>query len=152
MDENLRFYIFYLFVFVLIIFAILIIIDIFNINLNTKPQNKKLIEVVTIEGLNTLSEEDIVNNKQNIINESKIPLGTNPAIDFCNSNVESNDMQEKCGKLTNTNCNKTNCCVWLNNEKCVPGNQNGPTFKTDKSGNKIHINNYYYNNKCYGKC
>ena len=139
MDNSLRLYVFYIFIVVLIIFTILILIDIFNINLNIEQsQNKKLIEVVTIEGLDNINSE--------------LPISINPAIDFCKSNVDSNDMQEKCGKLTETNCNKTSCCVWLNNNKCVPGDKNGPTFKTDKSGNNIDVVNFYFNNKCYGKC
>lgn len=138
MDDSFRLYIFYVFIVILIIFGIIIIIDILNVNLNTKEPNKKLIEVVTIEGLTNINSE--------------MPIMINPAIDFCKSNVDSNDMQAKCGKLTNTNCNKTNCCVWLNNEKCVPGDQNGPTFKTDKKGKKIEINKYSFHNKCYGKC
>ena len=37
----------------------------------------------------------------------------------------------------------------LNGEKCVAGNQDGPTFKTD-SGEDITVDYYYYQNKCYG--
>lgn len=139
MDNSFRLYIFYVFIVVLIIFSILIVIDIFNINLNTSEQNKKLIEVVTIEGLNNM---DV----------NQLPISMNPAVDFCKSNINSNDMQNKCGKMTKTNCNKTGCCVWLNDSKCVPGDQNGPTFKTDKKGKNINVNNYYFQNKCYGKC
>lgn len=136
--DSLRLYVFYIFIVVLIIFTVLLIIDLFNINLNDN-QNKKLVEVVTIEGLDNM-------------NVNELPISINPAVDFCKSNVDSNDMQEKCGKLTETNCNKTSCCVWLNKEKCVPGDQNGPTFKTDKLGNNIEIINFNYRNKCYGKC
>ena len=138
MDDSFRLYTFYVLIVVVIIFGIIIIIDILNINLNTKQSNKKLVDIITIEGFNNST--------------SDIPMIINPAIDFCKSNIDSNDMQDKCGKLTNTNCNKTSCCIWLNNEKCVPGDQNGPTYKTDKKGNKIDINNYYFHNKCNGKC
>jgi len=138
MDDSFRLYTFYVLIVVVIIFGILIIIDIFNINLNINQSNKKLVEVISIEGFDNLNSE--------------IPIMINPAVDFCKSNIDSNDMQDKCGKLTNTNCNKTSCCIWLNNEKCVPGDQNGPTYKTDKKGNKIDINNYYFHNKCNGKC
>lgn len=144
MDDSIRQYLLYLFIFVFIVFAIITIIDIYNINLNPKITKKKLIEVVTIEGLNNMDIDST--------NKFNLPIAVNPAVDFCKSNIGANDMQEKCGELTNINCNKTNCCVWLNNSKCVPGNEDGPTFKTDKSNNKIEVNNYYYQTKCYGKC
>lgn len=144
MDDSMRQYLFYLFLFILIIFAIITIIDIYNINLNAKNTNKKLIEVITIEGFNNIN----IDNTNNI----DLPIAINPAADFCGTNVGANDMQKKCGELTNMNCNKTGCCVWLNNSKCVPGNEDGPTFKTDKKNNKIQVNNYYFQNKCYGKC
>jgi hypothetical protein len=58
-------------------------------------------------------------------------------------------VKKSCTKLTKKNCNATTCCVMLNGKKCVAGNQDGPTFKTD-SGKDIKVDYYYYQNKCYG--
>ena len=63
-----------------------------------------------------------------------------------------NEIEESCSKLTETNCKSVGCCVYLNNEKCVSGNQHGPQFLSDSDGNKINVDNYYFKNKCYGNC
>ena len=55
-------------------------------------------------------------------------INLNPVSDFCKSSSAS--LKESCGKLTKKNCNSTSCCIVLNGEKCVAGNQDGPTFKT----------------------
>ena len=41
-------------------------------------------------------------------------------------------LNEKCGTLTEKNCNVTSCCVWLNGTSCVAGDASGPTFRTTK--------------------
>lgn len=60
------------------------------------------------------------------------------------------ELNDKCGTLTETNCNTASCCVWLNGSNCVAGNVNGPTFRT-KEGKPIIIDNYYYMGKLNGK-
>jgi len=69
---------------------------------------------------------------------------------FCKSQIGG---ISKCNTLTQNNCNKTSCCVWLNDDKidnkCVKGNVNGPTFNTDKNGKTVK-SSYYFMNKCYG--
>jgi len=71
---------------------------------------------------------------------------------FCKAQIGG---VSKCSSLTQKNCNKTACCVWLNDNitgQCVKGNANGPTFNTDKNGKTIK-SSYYFMNKCYGdKC
>ena len=48
--------------------------------------------------------------------------------------------------LHKSDCISTDCCVWLNDIKCVKGNINGPTFiDIDK------IKNYYYKNMYFNK-
>ena len=48
--------------------------------------------------------------------------------------------------LHKSDCISTDCCVWLNDIKCVKGNINGPTFiDIDK------IKNYYYENMYFNK-
>ena len=53
--------------------------------------------------------------------------------------------------LTKENCNVTSCCIWLNQDKCVAGNELGPTFLTDENKKKINVDYFYYKNKCIGK-
>ena len=71
---------------------------------------------------------------------------------FCKAN-DSNaaSLEKKCNQLTKKNCNVVNCCVYLNDTKCVAGDKNGPTFTTDDKDKKIDIDTYYFRNKCHGK-
>jgi hypothetical protein len=55
-------------------------------------------------------------------------------------------LNTKCGLLTETNCNATSCCGWLNGSTCVAGDRNGPTFRTSK-GKPIDIQTYSFQNK-----
>jgi len=57
-------------------------------------------------------------------------------------------LNEKCNSLTETNCNVTSCCVWLNGTSCVAGDSNGPIFRTTK-GKPIDIKKYSFENKLY---
>ena len=132
--EFLRSNVLNIFIGVIFIFALIIFMDIINFNLNTKETNKKVVQVVNIEALQ--------NN-----NDKNTTINLNPITDFCKSSSDS--LKTSCGKLTKKNCNATTCCVMLNGEKCVVGNQDGPTFKTE-SGEDINIDYYYYQNKCYG--
>ena len=159
-----------IFIGVIFIFAVIIFLDVININLNTEQTNKKVVQVVNIEALknnkkskktHTTTTTNDVNTTDNTSNDStttttnEIPsppesntsINLNPISDFCKSS--SSSLKESCGKLTKNNCNATTCCVMLNGKKCVAGNQDGPTFKTE-SGEDINIDYYYYQNKCYG--
>lgn len=127
------------FIIVIIILALLIFIEISNIDLNAKQSNKKVVQVVNIEALTSKND-----SKKEPPNTS---INLNPLTDFCKSSSDS--LKKSCAKLTTKNCNATTCCVMLNGEKCVAGNQDGPTFKTE-SGKDITIDYYYYQNKCYG--
>ena len=127
------------FIIVIIILALLIFIEISNIDLNAKQSNKKVVQVVNIEALTSKN-----NSKKEAPNTS---INLNPLTDFCKSSSDS--LKKSCAKLTTKNCNSTTCCVMLNGEKCVAGNQDGPTFKTE-SGKDITVDYYYYQNKCYG--
>jgi hypothetical protein len=73
---------------------------------------------------------------------------------FCeNHRGKSGVLEESCGKLTEKNCNSTNCCVYTSENKCVAGSAKGPTFNSDEKGKTIALDYYYYQNKCYGpKC
>jgi len=110
------------------IFGVIVIAALYDWNFDP-PVEKEVNEVVTYEGM---SNKDIGN--------------------MCSSSNSKNEIESNCNKLTETNCKSVGCCVYLNNEKCVSGNQNGPQFSTDSNGNNINVDNYYYKNKCYGKC
>jgi hypothetical protein len=73
---------------------------------------------------------------------------------FCESHRGSSGaLDESCGKLTQTNCNSTSCCVWTSENKCMAGGQGGPTFNSDTKGKTKQLDYYYFQNKCYGdKC
>jgi len=169
-----RSYILNIFIGVIIIFALIIFIDVSNIDLNPNPVNKKVVQVVNIEALKnkkkkkkkkkkdsttpdettdeTTTDETITD--ETTTDETPLPppepnkpntsINMSPIDDFCKSSLK-----DSCDKLTKKNCNATSCCIMLNGEKCVAGNQDGPTFKTE-SGEDITVDYYYYQNKCYG--
>ena len=73
-------------------------------------------------------------------------LSSEPAKNFCKTfNTDSSNLQNACGRLTNENCRNSECCVLMNGKKCLAGNANGPTFKSND------LKNYYYMGKCYGE-
>lgn len=123
-------------IFIIIFFTIILFLDTTGINLNEKKTQPKLIKSVTIETMNNL----------------KLPT-MNKHDDFCKSHIGTTDkLEASCNKLTTTNCNEVSCCVNLNGKKCVAGSEKGPTYKTEKTGDKINMDYYYYKNKCYGNC
>jgi hypothetical protein len=60
-------------------------------------------------------------------------------------------INQKCQELTAENCKIPTCCVLLNGNMCVAGNQNGPIYLTDH-GNSLDYKYYYHKDKCYGDC
>lgn len=79
-------------------------------------------------------------------------FGNSPAESFCKS-YSGKDLNEKCGGFTERNCNKTSCCIWTSESKCVAGNVDGPLYNTNKSGKTIVPDYFYFQNKCFGeKC
>lgn len=73
---------------------------------------------------------------------------------FCSFNKSNpSQIETECGKLDKTTCASTSCCALLGGEKCVAGNESGPTMKSNFSD--IYVRNkdhYYYQGKCYGNC
>jgi cytoskeletal protein RodZ len=124
-----------------------------------KSKKSKKNDTTTNETNETTKKNDTTTNKTDETDETNqiVPppepnkpntsINMSPVDDFCKSNSAS--LKESCAKLTKKNCNSTTCCVVLNGKKCVAGNQDGPTFKTE-SGKDISIDYYYYQNKCYG--
>jgi hypothetical protein len=90
-------------------------------------------------------------NNGNQIEGLENELSTDMSVSFCNKfGGDSSQLEGACGRLTSKNCKTSSCCVFTNGNKCSAGGITGPTFKTDKDGNKIAVENYYYMNKCYG--
>jgi hypothetical protein len=133
-------YILKIFIFVIIIFSIIIFINSLHLNLNYKEPPKKLLQVVTIEGLKNI--------------DSNIILPSAKSDSFCEIHRgSSGELDNSCGKLTKNNCNSTSCCVWTSENKCLAGGVQGPTFNTDSNGITKKLDYYYFQNKCYGdKC
>lgn len=72
---------------------------------------------------------------------------------FCDKySSNPNNLNTECGKFGEGTCNTTKCCVWLNGEKCVAGDKNGPTFMSDDDGKQIEVKKYMFRKKCYGDC
>ena len=144
-SEQIRTYVIYILITFIILISILIFINLNNIIFDSS-QNKKIIKVGVMEAMDKMGkEEDIVVHLNDDNHSTSIKM--DPAGDFCSTHTgSSNTLIESCGKLTNQNCNLTSCCVVLNGKKCVPGNKDGPTFKTLK-GEPIEIDYYYYQNK-----
>jgi len=73
---------------------------------------------------------------------------------FCTKNANSPiNLEQSCNALDSDTCSSTTCCVLLGGQKCVAGNQNGPTMKANYS-DVLVLNKdfYYYQGKCYGNC
>lgn len=133
-------YILKVLIIVFLIFSLIIFINTIGLNLNVEQQPKKLLQVVTIEGL------------KNFVDEKEFVMDKNDA--FCESQRgSSGSLEETCGKLTQNNCNLTSCCVWSSDNKCKAGDINGPTFNSDSNGKTKQLDYFYFKNNCYGeKC
>jgi hypoxanthine-guanine phosphoribosyltransferase len=137
MDEELIKYILKIFIVVIILFGIILLMSFLNSkNQNKQPTTKELKEVVIIEKMTTDTDLKYDNAASFCTNHDNLPSG--------------NTLEESCNKLTNENCNSVSCCVLLNGEKCVAGDADGPTFKTETNGSKRNVDFYYYQKKCYG--
>jgi len=129
-------YILKIFIIVFLILSLILFINSIGLNLNVQTGNKKLLQMYTMEGF---EDNPVMMNKSDAFCESH--RGSSGALD------------ESCGKLTQTNCASTSCCVWTSDNKCVAGGEGGPTFNSDSKGKTKQLDYYYFQNKCYGdKC
>jgi len=73
---------------------------------------------------------------------------------FCQATKTSiHEREQKCNQINHEACASTSCCVLLGGEKCVAGNENGPSVKANYSNFLItNRDYYYYQGKCYGNC
>ena len=71
---------------------------------------------------------------------------------FCNS-TDKSVIEQKCNAIPLDQCASTSCCVLLGGTKCVSGNEEGPTMKSNYTDPTITTKDYYYyQGKCYGFC
>jgi hypothetical protein len=73
---------------------------------------------------------------------------------FCKENAaDKQSINTKCNTLDKDVCASTECCVLLGGQKCVAGNEQGPSIPNSYSDFTI-VNRdfYYYSGKCYGNC
>jgi hypothetical protein len=73
---------------------------------------------------------------------------------FCEEyKYSSIETDKKCNELPQDACASTDCCVLLGGQKCVAGNEYGPTNKAAYSNFLLKNKDYYYyQGKCYGNC
>jgi len=122
-------YILKIFIVVFLILSLIAFINSIGLNLNEPDIPKKLLQVVTIEGLTPASSSSTA---------------------FCDVN-QGYTLEQSCNKLTKYNCGLTSCCVWTSDNKCKAGNASGPLFNSDSKGKSLPLDYYYFQNKCYGK-
>ena len=100
-------------------------------------------------------EESVFLSK--LTNEPTTSETHNLALDkfgFCESTSGSKiDREVKCNAIDKNVCASTECCVLLGGEKCVAGNQNGPSIKSNYSDTTVlNRDYYYYRGNCFGNC
>ena len=124
---------------VITVLFLLVFINMKGINLNVQKPPSKLIQEVTVETF-TNEDPDIKN------------MMSSSSDNFCISYLGNTpELEKACNRLTKDNCADVSCCIY-GNEKCVAGNMNGPTYKTDKDGKLLTMDSFYYLGKCKGKC
>jgi len=107
-------YILKIFIIVFIILSLISFVKTVGFDVTTQSEPKKLLQVVTIEGLATEHTSSIM---------------MNPRDAFCESyRGSSGALDSSCGKLTKNNCSATSCCIWTSDNKCVAGGAGGSTF------------------------
>ena len=130
---------------VVVVLLLLVVINIKGIDLNPPKPETKLVQQVTVETLDTMNGSSMQDTKENI---ERMKL--NPVESFCESYLgNTQELETACNQLTETNCAQTKCCVFIKNGlnevgKCVAGDLQGPTYKTDKDGKLITMDAYYY--------
>ena len=127
---------------VIVVLLLLVLINIKGLDLNEPKPETKLVQQVTVESFTQLIDSDD-NIRKMMSSSSEI---------FCESYLgDSVSLEKACNELTKSNCGDVKCCIF-GNGKCVAGDINGPTYKTDKDGKLITMDKYYYLGKCRGAC
>lgn len=62
-------------------------------------------------------------------------------------------LEEMCQSTDANSCGSMSCCVLLGGQKCVSGDEKGPTMKSNYGDPALTVkDSYYYMGKCYGNC
>lgn len=144
---------------ILLVVSFLIVILIFIV---TKNVQIKDVEGMTVQDAEkqvnneNLNQNDEVNNDNTENDENEDDGVDDDSTQFCKVNEgQSHVLEEKCNSLQKDSCKAASCCVLANysggKSKCVAGSKLGPTYLSDDKLNLHEIDNYYYQNKCYGK-
>ena len=128
------------------LFTMIVFFSIFNIRFDEK--NKKLQKEKTIETFN--GDIDLTKEDPNVLKSFETLSSDNINFSFCQNSISSSEKDANCKKLTKGNCSTVGCCVLLNGEKCVGGNESGPTY-LDEDGKDIDVQYYIHKDKCVGK-
>ena len=140
---------------IMVFLTVLVMADAYGWDFNP-PTHKHLDKVVVVEAMSgrrahhhhkhhhhkhhhhSHSRRNAPRNKRSILEKG-----------FCEHHRgRAHELEDACGELSHSNCMKTDCCVYLNGDKCVAGDKNGPTFRT-KKGIKLDIDHYEFRNKRY---
>jgi len=84
----------------------------------------------------------------NIIDNSFF-MGNKFSDAFCDKYQGTSQLGEKCESLTEDNCNLTDCCVFVNGNKCMAGGANGPS---NIPGVAKDSDYYFHKYQCHGNC
>lgn len=118
---------------VVVVLFLLVIFNIRGINFNEPKTDTKIVQQVTVETFDTQESEENITKMMSSLSDN-----------FCESYLgQSTELEKACNQLTEGNCGEVRCCVY-GNGKCVAGDINGPTYKTDKDGKLITMDSYYY--------
>lgn len=90
-------------------------------------------------------------NEPTTINVQNMPKNQSGFCAATQSSIIERDA--KCNSVDKNVCASTECCVLLGGSKCVAGDQNGPSNKTNYSDTTIvNRDYYYYRGTCFGNC
>jgi len=133
-----------------LLFSIIILFSIYGVSIDDKK--KKIKKEVTIESFNTeaYDENSIIHENQDVIKKFSKLDSDKVDVAFCQNSMSSDEKDANCKKLTKGNCTTVGCCVLLNGEKCVGGNESGPTY-LNEGGKDIDVQYYKYKDICKGK-
>lgn len=90
----------------------------------------------------------------NDLGDAKVKNTASQLGGFCNANKDDKQkLEEKCMAIEAESCASTSCCVLLGGQKCVAGNESGPSMTANYSDYSLRNKDfYYYQGKCYGNC
>lgn len=66
-------------------------------------------------------------------------------------NYDLNKSHLTCKELSDKSCRNTSFCVLLDHNKCVGGNDAGPTYIT-QNNKPVSYSSYIHKETCYGQC